>query len=334
MVPELVRYLEDLSIHLRLSPLRERQLIREVYTHLEDRVQDLTAEGVPMDDAVERATQGFGRPEAVAREMHQVHSIGTWAEALLAASPYAGVFLLFGLHLWQSLAWLAVFMGVSVGVTLIGWWRGKPPWMYPWAGYSLVLPLVSGIIATASVAKAGLALVSGDPLALPVWVLLGLLVYIPFALWMVVSVMIKVIRLDWIFASLMFLPFPILVRWMLSLQFEGNALSYSRPGFEAGADLTIALVFLSLALLPIIFVRVRQRRFKIGALLFAAPVSLVVAAFNTPGDIGLASLLLFPVLAVLFLLTPALLDAKIGRGSGKVRADRSRWPQAVLSEPS
>ena len=38
----------------------------------------------------------------------------------------------------------------------------------------------------------------------------GLLVYAALALWLVVSVLVRVVRLDWTYASLMLLPIPIL----------------------------------------------------------------------------------------------------------------------------
>ncbi|MCH7552605.1 MAG: hypothetical protein IIC82_01210, partial [Chloroflexi bacterium] len=88
MVPELVKYFEDLSVHLRLSPVKERELIREMHTHLEDRIQDLQEQGRSRAEAVEEATRGFGRPETVAKEVYEVHAVGTWGEALLAATPY------------------------------------------------------------------------------------------------------------------------------------------------------------------------------------------------------------------------------------------------------
>ncbi len=332
MVPGLARYLEELSIHLRLNPVRERQVIRELYTHLEDRVVDLEAEGLSRVEAVHAATKGFGRPRVVAEELVEAHNTGTWADAVLAAAPYFGVFLLFGMHLWQSLVWLGVFMTVSVVMTLIGWWRGKPLWMYPWAGFALVLPLASGVIAGSAVWEASWAVIRGlDPEA-PTWVILGLLAYVPLSLWMVISVGVKVIRMDWIYASLMLLPFPIIVRWVLSLQFDGSAIVYTRPLIAPGADLTIATIFLSLALLPVMFVRLRQRRLKIAALAVVTPPAFMVAAYNAPGSSGLSGLVLFSVLALLFLFTPALLDLTFGRRSQRFRAGLGRWTERAVSE--
>ena len=169
MIPGLVRYLEEISVHLRLNPLREKQVLRELYTHLEERVEEFEEEGRPHDTAVREATRTFGSPRLVAQEMYHVHGLGTWVSAAIASVPYIAVAFLFALHLWTSLAWLAAFMTVSVLVTLLGWWKGKPPWMYPWAGFSLVLPIGSGFIAAGAFWRDATALVSGGNAELPLW---------------------------------------------------------------------------------------------------------------------------------------------------------------------
>ena len=332
MVPGLVKYLEVISANLRLNPVRQRQIIREMYTHLEERVGDLEAGGLSRDQAVRQATTGFGQPTTVAREIDEVHRERSWLSASLAAAPYVGVSLLFALELWTSLAWLAVFLSVSVAMTLLGWWRGKPMWMYPWAGFSLVLPLVSGLIAGAAVGEAGWHLLHGREPTLPYWVLLGLLAYMPFSIWMLVSVMVKVVRFDWIFASLMLLPFPILVRWILSLQFEGSALAYERGFIAPGADLNIAFVFLALSILPVLVLRLHRRSLKVAALVIATPPSFIAAAYNIPGHFELPGILLFAVLSVLMLLAPAFLDTRVGRRSPGFRHDLTRMTESAVGE--
>ena len=332
MVPGLVKYLDDLGLHLRLDPIRERQILRELYGHLEDRVEEMESRGLPPEEAVSEATRGFGRTQTVAGQINEAHSTGTWADAFLAAIPYAAVALLFALQLWQSFAWLVAFLTISVGVTLIGWWRGKPLWMYPWAGYSLVLPLVTGMIAATAVAQAGWGLFHAQSPPLPLWVYVGLLVYIPLSFSMLLSVVRQVIRRDWTLASLMILPFPILARWILSLQVEGSALVYNRPSFAPEADTAIALVFLCLAGMPVLFVRLRQRSLKIAALLVATPPAFIVAASSMPSSWGLPGLLLLSLVAVLFLFTPALIDMKLGRGSSRYHPNLGQWTEGALRE--
>ena len=332
LIPGLARYLEDLSVHLRLDPLRERQVIREMYTHLADRVAELETEGLPRHKAVEEAIASFGKPRAVAHAMQGVHAAATWLDAALAAAPYLFVSLIFALHLWDSLPWLMTFMVAAVGVTLIGWWRRKPPWLYTWAGYALVLPLVTGIIAGAAVGNAGWRIIHGQDTLFPLWVIGGLLIYIPLSLSMLVSVLVRVIHFDWVYASLMLLPFPVLARWMLSLQVEGSALSYPRAALDPGNDAAIALVFLALALLPVIVMRLPNRPLKIVALILATPPSFLIAAYHTPGYTGLWGMLLFVLLSVLLLLSPAYLDRKVGRGSHSHRQRLGAWAEDAVTE--
>lgn len=329
MNPRLVQYLAELASHLRLNPARERQVLREVYTHLEERVRDLEAQGHSSAEAIRRATESFGKPQSFARAIYEVYNTGTWKDAILAATPYVLVAFLFGLHLWQSSGWLIVFLTTSVAVTLISSLRGRPIWVFPWAGFCLVLPLASGIIAGAAVLEAGKSLWQGKDVALPLWVVLGLLAYIPLAAWMIISALLRVIRRDWLYASLMLLPFPILVRWLLSLQVEGSSLTYNTPFFSPGADAAIAVVFLLLAHLPVLFVRLRHRTWKIAALVLATPPAFIVAAYNTPGSTNILALLFLAILSVLFLLTPALWDLAIGRRAQ--RRSGSHWVERTLS---
>lgn len=306
-------YLEELGAHLRLDPFHERQVLREMHSHLQERMSELRARGLTEEEATETALQGLGHPHLLARELTSAHTASSWTEALLAAFPYLCVSLIFALQLWPSLAWLGIFMTTSVAATLYGWWRKKPLWMFPWAGFSLVLPLASGFIAGAAVATAAVRILHGQPTQLPLFVVLGLLAYVPLALWLIVSVIHKVVRFDWIFASLMLLPFPVLVRWFLSLQFQGSALAYDGGSISHEADAPIALVFLALSLLPIIVVRLQQRRVKVVALFLATPPSFLVAAHYMPGASSLVALALFTLLSIMLVAVPAVVDRRLGR---------------------
>ena len=86
-----------------------------------------------------------------------------------------------------------------------------------------------------------------------------------------------------------------------------------------------------LAALPMIFVRVSRRRFKIAALMIAAPVAFIAAAQNISGAMSLPALVLSTALAVILLLVPAFLDSRVGRGSPSYRAVASRETQNALS---
>lgn len=316
---DLAKYLEDIAPRLHLGSTREREILQEMYCHLEDRVDDLVSRGCSRQEAVAIATARFGRPDAVAGQMYQVYSMQPWGDAALAATPYIVVSLLFALHLWESFVWLAVFFGLSIGMTLLGWWRGKPQWMYPWAGYSLVLPVVSAVIAAGAAGQAGWMAIHGQGLELPIWAYAGLAIYVPMGLGLAVSVMRRVVATDWIYASLMMLPFPVLARWLLSLQWEGSALVYQKPVLGHGADGAIALLFLCLAILPVLFMRLKKRRLRIAALFLAAPPSFIVASSIVPGSWTIPWVVACTVLSLGLLLVPAVWDVIRGRGYRSIR---------------
>ncbi len=325
MIPQLVHYLEELSLNLKLDPRQARSIVREMYTHLDERVRDLRQQGIPSDEAVKRAIQEFGRPENVAREMCEVHDQGSWTAGLLAGTPHLLVAFLFTSRQWQDFRWLAFFLTVAVGVTIFAWWKGKPVWMYPWAGYSLSLPLATSAIAVMALVQGGLLLSRGSPTPVPVWVYLGLVAYVPMGLWMVISTSIKVAKRDWIFASLMVLPFPILVRWLMSLQVDGQALVYNRPSFWVAGDSSTALAFLALAMMAVVFVHLKQRKLKVVLLVMATPAAFLIAAQSIPGSPGLLALLVFATLSGLFMLTPALFNQKSGTEERSIGPWLGEW---------
>jgi hypothetical protein len=86
--PELKGYLEGIRYRLRLDPAAEKKIVRELYTHIEDRAQELKAAGLSQPEATKSATERFGRPGAIAAEIYKVYSKGSWRVALLAAIPH------------------------------------------------------------------------------------------------------------------------------------------------------------------------------------------------------------------------------------------------------
>jgi hypothetical protein len=62
-------------VSLRLSPAREREIVEELAQHLEDRWQELMANGAAPDDAAQTARTEFdgGRLEALLGTLRQAH---------------------------------------------------------------------------------------------------------------------------------------------------------------------------------------------------------------------------------------------------------------------
>lgn len=297
MSTELDRYLDGVRARLRLGSSAKRGVIREIYTHLQDRVEELRERGLSEDEAGEAATRFLGSPELVCHEIYQVYSQGSWRQALLAALPHSLFAMLFALHWWQNIAWLSILLASILGVTAYGWRRGKPDWLFPWLGYSLVPVIIAGAFL--------LYLPTG-------WSWLAIIAYLPLALWLLFSIARQTIERDWLYGSLMLLPIPIMAIWVLALEWETGFLTSPRlPLLDAAP--WIALSFLTLAIAAATFVRLRQRWLKTGALLTAEILLLIMAALLSKSGLGFVGWLILASLSLGLLLSPALLERRLGR---------------------
>ena len=88
-------------------------------------------------------------------------------------------------------------------MAVYGWWRGKPAWLFPWLGYSLLPVAVAGLLL--------LYLPKG-------WSWLAILLYIPLALWLIYSITVQTIRRDWLYSALMLLPVSVMSGWFLVIE--------------------------------------------------------------------------------------------------------------------
>lgn len=306
-MPEIRRYLNDLKCRLRLDPTAERDVIRELYTHLEEESDELCQAGFAREEAARIATERFGSIQNLAREIHLVYGKGTLVQAFLAAVPHLLIAIAFGFHLWQWWYWVPAILLSIAAVAIYQWRRGKPAWLYPWLGYCLVLLLI-------------LALVLWQFSSIPSpWLWLLLLAYISFALWLLASIMFRVVRRDWLLASLMILPLPVAIGWLLTLARGGFI--HNEQGFH-GISSQIALTFLILAVATAAFIRLRHRLFKI-ALLLATTLVILIAILPADG----ASLVLALLLTGLLLL-PLLLEHKIEREQW----ENESWEQLILEK--
>jgi len=302
MLPELQQYLEKVKWHSRLEPGAEEQVVRELETYFEERVEELEGDGFSAEEAAEMAARRFGPAEAVAREIYEAHSRGSYRQAVVAAAPHLLLAVTFACHLWREWLWVAVVVALAVGVTLVGWRRGRPAWFYPWLGYSLVPMLVAAYVPLFLVGAAVASVFKGIN---PLWVVL--LAYIPLALWLVGSVVVRAMRPDWLLASLMLFPMPVVAGWILALQLDGGLVEYSRGGFQH-TDVRLALTFFAMAAIVATFIRLRQRPLR-AALLFWATLLILMVVWHDVYPLGSLALSL---LVALLLLSPALLEQRIG----------------------
>jgi hypothetical protein len=295
MVTELSHYLDSVRDNLRLDPSSEREVTSELETHIEDRLQELRQAGLSEEEAANTCVKLLGSTKLVARQIYEAHSQGTWKQALLASMPHLLFGLLFALNWWQGIGWLLVILVLVLSMAVYGWWHGKPAWLFPWLGYSL-LPVVA----------AGLLLVY-----LPKgWSWVAILLYIPLALWLLYRLTVQTIKRDWLYSSLMLFPVPIILGWFLAVQLEGRFPEFS---VERLHDLApwIGLSFLALAVTAAAFIRLRQRWLKVAVLFISGLLTLIMAAYYAEGRLGLPTFLILILVLLSLFLTPALMERKI-----------------------
>ncbi|HEY33621.1 MAG TPA: hypothetical protein G4O10_11045 [Dehalococcoidia bacterium] len=296
MASELDAYLKDVRNNLRLDAASEQEIISELETHAEERILEMREAGLSDEEAAEKCLGLLGSARLVARQIYEAHSQGTWRQALLAALPHLFFAALFALK-WWNIGWLPVVLGVAAATAIYGWCHGKPTWLFPWLGYSMLPVVITGLLL----------------LYLPIgWAWVTILLYVPLVIWLLCYITIKVINSDWLYSALMLLPVPSLVGWFVAAELEDKFTGFNLKQLNEFAP-WIGLSFLILALTVAMFLRIRQRHLRLVVLIVSETLTLVIIAS--------AGSLSFPVmLALIFLILaslsgPALLDHWIRQGS-------------------
>ena len=295
MITALSHYLDSIRDNLRLDPSTEREVISELETHIEDRLEELKEAGLSEEEAANTCLGLLGSAKLVARQIYEAHSQGSWQQALMASMPHLLFGLLFALNWWHGIGWLLVMLALVLATAIYGWWHGKPAWLFPWLGYSL-LPVVG----------AGLLL-----LYLPKgWSWLAICIYIPLALWFLYSVIIQTMRRDWLHSSLMLFPVPVIIGWFLAVELEGKFPEFSAQRLYDLAP-WIGLSFLALALAVTMFIRLRQRWLKIAILVVSGLLTLAMVAYYAQGNLSWPAFLILILVMFGLFLTPALVERRI-----------------------
>ncbi len=299
MTTALSHYLNSIRDNLRLDPLSEREVINELETHIEDELQELKEAGLSEEEAANTCVRLLGSAKLIARQIYEAHSQGTWRQALLASMPHLLFGLIFTLNWWRGVSWLLVMLVLILSTVVYGWWRGKPTWLFPWLGYSLVPVAVAGLFL--------LYLPKG-------WSWLAILLYIPLAAWLVYAITVQTIKRDWLYSSLMLLPVPIIIGWFIAVRLEGRFPEFST---EHLYDFTpwIGLSFLILAVAVTAFIRLRQRQLRVAILIISGLLTLTLVAGYAWGRLGVPAFLVLILLMLSIFLIPALLERRI-RHSG------------------
>ena len=295
MVTVLSHYLDSIRDNLRLDLSIEREVISELETHIEDRLEELKDNGLSEEEAADTCVGLLGSAKLVARQMYEAHSQGSWRQALLASAPHLLFGMLFALNWWQGIGWLLVMLALVMAAAIYGWWHGKPTWLFPWLGYSL-LPVVG----------AGLLL-----LYLPKgWSWLAILVYIPLALWFIFSIVVQTIKRDWLQSSLMLFPVPIIIGWFLAVGLEGKFPEFSAQRLQDLAP-WIGLSFLALAASVVVFIRLRQRWLKVTILVVTGLLTLAMVAYHAEGSLNWPAFLILILVMLGLFLSQALVERKV-----------------------
>ncbi len=313
MATAIQRYLGELGRRLRLDPKAQLEVLRELQAHLEDKAQELQQRGFSPESALRLAVQALGSPAKVGDELYAAHHRTSLAEACLAAMPHVLFGVLFALHLWTAFGLVAVFLIFATVATVLVWRKGPPSWVYPWLGYCLVAPAAVWLFAFSEVSYATLELFLRGTPGMPVLLYVLGSVYVLLAIRLAWRLLVRVVQRDWLFASLMVFPFPVLVSWLLYLNNNGGVLSYDRQQLLL-VDGATALVFLLLAGTTAVVYRVGSRVVKITTLAVAMPVIALLAGLTHLGSLWSGGAFLLLLLSVASLALPAYLEGQVARG--------------------
>lgn len=309
MPTALSQYLEYIRANLRLDLYKEKAVIQELETHLEDRFEELKESGLSEEEAAETCLGLMGSARVIARQIYEAHSQGTWRQALLASTPHLLFGLLFALNWWHYIGWLSVVLGMVFVTAIYGWWHGKPSWVFSWLGYTLLPVAVVGLVL----------------LYIPdAWTWVAILLYIPLASWWLYYIIDQTVRRDWLFSSLMLLPVPIVAGWVLAIEPQSGLIERTMQRIYDFAP-WIALSFLALALTIVAFIRLRKRWLRALLLIISGFLTLTMVAYYTQGRLSLPAFLVLGLGMVGLFLIPALLERRVRYGGRRFKSSIARF---------
>ena len=316
MRPEIGRYLEEVRAHLHLDPRTERRVINELSGHFQEKVEDLIYEGIGEQEATGAALASFGDARFIARLMYEAHSRGSWTDALISCQPHFILAALFATQIWRYPVLLAGAFAAIAIIAMMGWRNGPSTWLYSWVGYALLPLLILSHVSMDPVAQTVGFLLSGHGTPASLWHLAALAVLYAFTVWLIASTAVRVARRDWILLSLMLLPLPVIAIWVLTVThsagFFVNALRSLESRFSQW-DFAMACFFAGLGVTPALFVRIRQRAWKVIAVIAVGIVGSSLALRSLWGGLGLFRLIAISICLFLFLTIPLLLKAMLGQ---------------------
>ncbi len=307
-------YLNSLARRLHLDPHREQEILEELQAHIEDKAAEMEAEGLDRESAVACAVEEMGAPRVLASRMYAVHSTaGVWRDVVLAMLPHFLLAALFALHLWSHYFLVSVVLVCIAFVTWRNWRAGRPSqWSYTWMGYTLAAPAISWLLSLITLGYGGWTLLTTGQLPFNVVLFFLLVGYVPFSMWIVFNVVSKIAQRDWLLVSLTALPFPFLTSWVLFMNWSGGLWSDHAERMQQ-SDTARACIFLALAVTTAVFLKVGPRLLRIGLLALITSILIVITALSLPVDFGFVAVGLMILASVVFLFSPAMLEAQANR---------------------
>jgi hypothetical protein len=311
MHAEIRTYLQKVRSHLNLGPVTERRVLSELYSYFQEKTVELEEQGCSETEAAQEAIRSFGEAKTIARLSYEAFSRGTWLEALISAQPHLIAAALFLTHFWRRPLFLGAAFILLAGASALAWRRGQPNWRFAWAGYVLFPLLVAAYLARRYAEPALAFLLQGEGSLSSLWPLLPLAALYALFIWLLIAATRSALRRDWLLASLMLLPLPIAGFWVFGID-RLNPL-FGALGREMHRwDAAMAYIFVVLALASVVFVRLRQRLLKTGALLSIAAAGAAITVRSIWTEISLLGLIAATLLAMGFLWSPALLKSLPG----------------------
>lgn len=295
MTQELAQYLESIRTSARLDNSDEPAVMSELEAHMEDKVQELTRSGLSEEEAVKTCIWQMGNIKALARQIYEAYSQGSWKQVAIAAMPHFIFGLLFMLNWWHYPQWLSFALAATLGTAVYGWGHGKPAWVFPWLGYSLLPVIAAGVL---------LLYIPSN------WSFIGIIVYFPLAAWWIFRLVVQTTKKDWLLATMILLPLPIIIGWYLAICPTGKITGDSLDRVNTYAP-WIGISFMMLAFTIGTFIRLRQRWLKAGLLAVSGLLTLTVAVFMATGHLDNARFF-GPVIGMWgILLVPPLLERQL-----------------------
>ena len=281
--------------------------------HLADKAAELEAQGVDRETAMARAVEEMGAPNIVAQGMYEVHSPGVWRDVLLSTIPHFLLASLFALHLWSHYFLVSLLLIAIAFVTWRNWRAGSPSkWSYSWMGYSLAAPALSWLLSLITLGYGAWTLVTTGQLPFNVVLFFLLIGYVPFSMWIMANVIFKMVKRDWLLASLTALPFPFLTSWVLFLNWQGGLWSEHAERMQ-DSDTARAFIFVAMAVTTAVFLKVGPRLLRIGLLTVSTSILVIITAASLPVSLNVLAVVLMIVASLVFMLSPAMLESKIER---------------------